>query len=71
MPIVLGLEDRALRDFLAQALATIVYGGRVIAVLWLIFQGIRAVEKRLRRRAEASGKTLNLVLVPVIGQTLR
>ncbi len=71
MPIVLGLENRATREFLTEALATIVYAGRVIAILWLIFQGVRAVEKRLRRRAEASGKRLNMVLVPVIGQTLR
>ncbi len=57
--------------FLTQSLSTIIYGGRVIAVLWLIFQAIRAVEKRLRRWAQESGSVFNMVLVPVIGQTLR
>lgn len=71
MPIVLGIEDRATRLFLAQALSTIIYGGRVVAILWLIFQGIRAVEKRMRRWALTSGHVLNRVLVPVLGQTLR
>ncbi len=71
MPVVLGIADRPWRLFLAQSLSTILYGGRVIAVLWLIFQAIRAVEKRLRRWAQESGSVLNLVIVPVLGQTLR
>ncbi len=71
MPIVTGVVDRPLRHFLAETLTTLTYAGRVIAVLWLILQLIRGVEKRLRRWAQESGKVLNLVIVPVIGQTLR
>lgn len=71
MPIVAGIASRPRRIFLADALTAILYAGRVIAVLWLIFQAIRAVEKRMRRWAQKTGSVLNNVLVPVIGQTLR
>lgn len=57
MPIVAGIESRPERLFCANALTAILYARRVIAVLWLIPQGIRAIEKN--------------VLVPVLGQTLR
>lgn len=71
MPIVAGVASRTWRIELAGGLTAILYGGRVIAVLWLIFQAIRAVEKRMRHWAQESGSVLNNVLVPVAGQTLR
>ncbi|MGI8436894.1 MAG: mechanosensitive ion channel family protein [Chthoniobacterales bacterium] len=71
MPVFLGIADRGWRILLTHGLSTVLYGGRVIALLWLIFQGIRALEKRLRRWAKASGNVLQLILVPVIGQALR
>ena len=71
MPVIVGISDQSLRLFLAQALSTIIYAGRIIVVLWLIFQFIRAMEKRMRHWAQQTGKVLNMVIVPVIGQTLR
>ncbi|MGH8164022.1 MAG: hypothetical protein ACREP1_06785, partial [Rhodanobacteraceae bacterium] len=71
MPIVSGIALRSRRLFFADALTAILYAGRVIAVLWLIFQAIRAVEKKLRHWAQSTGSVLNNVLVPVIGQSLR
>lgn len=71
MPIVAGLASAARRHFFADALTALLYAGRVIAVLWLIFQVIRAVEKRMRHWAQQTGSVLNNVLVSVIGQTLR
>jgi small-conductance mechanosensitive channel len=71
MPIVAGISSRAERLFLANILTALLYAARVIVVLWLIFQAIRALEKRMRFWAQRSGSVLNNVLVPVVGQTLR
>ncbi|MBA3651353.1 MAG: hypothetical protein H0W66_07730 [Chthoniobacterales bacterium] len=71
MPIVTGISSRPSRLFLANSLTAMLYAGRVIAVLWLIFQGIRAIEKRMRHWAQKSGSVLNNVIVLVAGQTLR
>ena len=71
MPIVAGIASRSPRLFFVNTLTALLYAGRVIAVLWLIFQASRAFEKRMRRWAQASGSVLNNVVVPVAGQTLR
>ena len=71
MPIVAGIDSRPHRLFFSSALTTILYAGLVIALLWLVFQAIRAVEKRMRQWAQGSGSVLNNVIVPVVGQTLR
>jgi small-conductance mechanosensitive channel len=71
VPLVLGIADRPTRLFWGHALTTVVYAGRVIAILWLIFQFIRAVEKRMRHWAQRTGNALNIVVVPIIGQALR
>ena len=71
MPIVAGIASPTRRVELADGLTAILYAGRVIAILWLIFQTIRAIEKRMRHWAQQSGSVLNNVLVPVAGQTLR
>jgi small-conductance mechanosensitive channel len=71
MPIIAGISARPSRIFFADILTALLYAGGVIAGLWLIFQAIRAVEKRMRRWAQMSGSVLNNVLVPVTGQTLR
>ena len=71
MPIVAGISSRPHRLFFANTLTALLYAGRVIAVLWLIFQVIRAVEKRMRHWAEKTGSVLNNVIVPIVGQTLR
>ena len=71
MPVIVGIGNPSVRVFLAEALSAIIYAGCVVAMLWLIFQFIRAVEKRMRHWAQRTGKVLNIVMVPVIGQTLR
>ena len=71
MPIVAGIASRPHRLFFSNALTAILYAGLVIALLWLVFQAIRAVEKRMRQWAQGSGSVLNNVIVPVVGQTLR
>jgi small-conductance mechanosensitive channel len=71
MPIVAGISSRPSGLFFTNALTAILYAGRVIAVLWLIFQAIRAIEKRMRHWAQQTGSVLNNVIVPVAGQTLR
>jgi small-conductance mechanosensitive channel len=71
MPIVAGLSSYRERYFFAKVLTAILYAGWVIAVFWLIFQAIRAVEKRMRHWAQKTESVLNNVLVPVFGQTLR
>lgn len=71
MPIVAGISSEPYRLFFASTLTAFLYAGRVIAVLWLIFQIIRAIEKRMRHWAQESGSVLNNVIVPVAGQTLR
>ena len=64
-------NSRQIRFFLANTLTAILYAGLVISALWLIFQAIRAIEKRMHRWAERTGNVLDNVLVPVLGQTLR
>ncbi|HEY5037308.1 MAG TPA: hypothetical protein VII74_09280, partial [Chthoniobacterales bacterium] len=71
MPIVAGISVRSERIVFAEVLTALLYAGRVIAVLWLIFQGVRAVEKRMRLWAQSTGSVLNNVIVPVAGQALR
>ena len=71
MPIVSGIASQPHRLFLANLLTALLYAGRVVAVLWLIFQAIRALEKRMRHWAQSTGSVLNNVAVPVAGQTLR
>ncbi len=71
MPIVARISSEPYRVFFVNTLTAFLYAGRVIAVLWLIFQMIRAIEKRMRHWAQESGSVLNNVIVPVAGQTLR
>lgn len=71
MPIVSGISLHSRRLAFTNGLTAILYAGRVIAVLWLLFQVVRALEKKMRHWAQTTGSVLNNVLVPVIGQTLR
>ena len=71
IPIVEGIASGPTRRFLANSLTALLYAGYVIAILWLIFQATRAIEKRMRHWAQKNGKVLSNVLVPVAGQTLR
>ncbi|MEO7165564.1 MAG: hypothetical protein ABI016_00845 [Chthoniobacterales bacterium] len=71
MPIVDGIASAATRQGCANGLTAILYAGRVIAILWLIFQIIRGVEKRMPPLGAADRQCPDNVIVPVVGQTLR
>jgi len=67
MPIVTGIVGRPTRLFWAGALTGVLYAGWIIAVLWLIFRAIRAVEKRMNLWAERTNSLLGKVIVPILG----
>jgi len=71
MPIASGIVGRPTRIFLVDVLTASFYAGRIIAVLWLVFRAIRAIEKRMRQRAEWTGSLVGRVIIPIFGQTLR
>ncbi len=71
MPIVTGIVGRPTRLFWAGALTAILYAGWIIAVLWLIFRAIRAVQKRMNLWAERTNSLLGKVIVPILGHALR
>src|SRR5216684_4332227 len=66
MPIVTGIVGRPTRLFWAGALTAILYAGWIIAVLWLIFRAIRAVQKRMNLWAERTNSLLGKVIVPAV-----
>src|SRR6266513_6192936 len=71
MPIATGIASRSARIFWVGALTAIFYAGWIIAVLWLVFRAIRAVEKRMRLWAERTGSLVGNVVIPILGHTLR
>src|SRR5438445_4394267 len=71
MPIVTGIVSRPTRVFWAGALTGVLYAGWIIALLWLVFRAIRAVEKRMNLWAERTDSLLGRVIVPILGHTLR
>src|SRR5438094_7545642 len=71
MPIVTGIVGRPTRLFWAGALTGVLYAGWIIALLWLIFRAIRAVEKRMNLWAERTNSLLGKVIVPILSHTLR
>ena len=71
MPLVTGIEGRTTRVFYAGLLTGILYAGQIVAVLWLIFRGILAMEKRMRSWATRTHNIAGAVAVPILGQTLR
>src|ERR1700736_5389724 len=71
MPIVTGIVSRPARLFWAGALTGILYAGWIIALLWLVFRAIRAVEKRMHLWAERTNSLLGKVVIPILGHTLR
>src|SRR6266480_2391424 len=71
MPIVTGIASRPTRVFWAGALTAILYAGWIIALLWLMFRAVRAVEKRMTLWAERTNSLLGRVIVPILGHSLR
>ena len=71
LPIVAGINSRPTRIFWGRGLTAILYAGWIIALLWLVFRAIRAVEKRMRLWAERTSSLPAKILVPIVGQSLR
>ncbi|MGB9475613.1 MAG: mechanosensitive ion channel domain-containing protein [Candidatus Udaeobacter sp.] len=71
LPIATGIIDRPTRIFWARTLTAILYAGWIIALLWLVFRAIRAVEKRMRLWAERTRSLLGKIVVPIVGHSLR
>jgi small-conductance mechanosensitive channel len=71
MPIVTGIVGRPTRVFWARVLTAILYAGWIIALLWLIWRIILAIEKRMRLWAERTESLLGRVTVPILAHTLR
>jgi small-conductance mechanosensitive channel len=71
LPIVAGISSRPTRIFWGRTLTAIFYAGWIVALLWLIFRGIRAVEKRMRLWAERTRSLAGKIVVPILGHTLR
>ena len=53
------------------ALTAILYAGWIIALLWLVFRAIRAIEKRMRLWAARTRSLPAKIVVPIVGQSLR
>jgi small-conductance mechanosensitive channel len=71
MPIVTGIIFRPRRLFWAGVLTAILYAGWIIALLWLVFRAIRAIEKRMNFWAERTRSVPGKVIAPIFAQTLR
>src|SRR4030095_15075204 len=71
LPIVAGINSRPTRIFWGRGLTAILYAGWIIALLWLVFRGLRAFEKRRRLWAERTPSLLGKILVPIVGHSLR
>jgi hypothetical protein len=71
LPIVAGINSRPTRIFWGHGLTAILYAGWIVALLWLVFRPIRAIEKRMRLWAERTRSLPTKILVPIIGQSLR
>jgi hypothetical protein len=71
MPITTGIIGRPTRIFWVGALTAIFYAGWIVALLWLLFRAIRAVEKRMNLWAERTGSLVGKVTLPIVGHTLR
>jgi small-conductance mechanosensitive channel len=71
MPIATGIIGRPTRIFWVGVLTAIFYAGWIIALLWLIFRGILAVEKRTNQWADRTGSVIGKVIIPIAGHTAR
>jgi small-conductance mechanosensitive channel len=71
MPIATGIIGRPTRIFWVRTLTAIFYAGWIVAMLWLVFRAIRAVEKRMRFWAEQTSSLVGKVIIPIVGHTLR
>jgi small-conductance mechanosensitive channel len=71
MPLATGIIGRPTRIFWVGALTAILYAGWIIAVLWLAFRAVLAIEKRMREWADRTGSLIGKVIIPIAGHTFR
>jgi small-conductance mechanosensitive channel len=71
MPIATGIIGRPTRIFWLRLLTAIFYAGWIIALLWLVFRAVLAIEKRMRMWAERTNSLIGKVTIPILGHTLR
>ena len=71
MPIATGIIGRPTGLFWAGALTAIFEAGWIIALPWLVFRAIRAVEKRMQQWADRTASLVGKVITPIVGDTLR
>lgn len=71
MPIATGIIGRPTRIFYVSVLTAIYYAGWIIALLWLVWRIILAMEKRMRLWAERTESLLGRVTIPILAHTLR
>jgi small-conductance mechanosensitive channel len=71
MPIATGIIGRPTRIFYVGSLTAILYAGWIIALLWLVFRAVLAVEKRMHEWAERTSSLVGRVIIPIVGHTLR
>jgi small-conductance mechanosensitive channel len=71
MPIATGIIGRPTGLFWKGALTAIFEAGWIIALPWLVFRAIRAVEKRMQQWADRTASLVGKVMTPIVGDTLR
>ena len=71
MPVATGIIGRPTRIFYVSTLTAILYAGWIIALLWLAYRAVLAVEKRMNQWADRTGSVLGKVVIPIAGHTLR
>lgn len=71
MPLATGIIGRPTRIFWVGALTAILYAGWIIAVLWLAFRAVLAIEKQMRQWVDRTGSLLGKVIIPIAGHTFR
>ena len=71
MPIATGIIGQATRVFYLRLLTAILYAGWIVALLWLVFRVILAIEKRANQWAERTGSVIGKVIIPIVGHTAR
>jgi small-conductance mechanosensitive channel len=71
LPIAIGIIGRPTRIFYVRTLTAIFYAGWIVALLWLVFRVILAIEKRMRMWAERTNSLIGNVTIPILGHTLR
>ena len=69
MPIATAIIGRPTRIFWVRLLTAIFYAGWIIALLWLLFRAVLALEKRVSEWASRTNSLIGKVIVPIAGHT--